>query len=181
LTFGVALHPARCAPGSETAKSFKNCHFKNFTRVGTYVQCGSKFCFVVVLVVEVTVIAQNTALLSYFAMHSALHMHSSLARQILHYYPIFSMHSEIFRVMTNFDQIWIMRDAFGNISSFDQFRPDLDYARRDAFRNISSFDQFRPHLDYARACERASVLQWQDQTACACCSQTSPNVFCIDL
>jgi hypothetical protein len=56
-----------------------------FIRVGTYVQRGSKFCFVV-LVVGVTDIAQNTALLSYFAMHSALH--SSLARQILHYYLI---------------------------------------------------------------------------------------------
>jgi hypothetical protein len=35
------------------------------TRVGTYVQRGSKFCFVV-LVVGVTDIAQNTALLSNF-------------------------------------------------------------------------------------------------------------------
>jgi hypothetical protein len=45
-----------------------------FTRVGTYVQRGSKFCFVVVLVVVVlgvTVIAQNIAFLSNFTMHSA--------------------------------------------------------------------------------------------------------------
>jgi hypothetical protein len=47
-----------------------------FTRVGTYVQRGSKFCFVVVVVVVVlllgvTVIAQNIALLANFTMHSA--------------------------------------------------------------------------------------------------------------
>jgi hypothetical protein len=63
-----------------------------FTHVGTYVQRGSKFCFVVVLVLVVVgeslikillylpilfnftmlfVIAQNIALLSYFTMHSA--------------------------------------------------------------------------------------------------------------
>jgi hypothetical protein len=40
----------------------------------------------------------------------------------------FSIHSEIFRVLTNFDRIWITRDACRNISSFDQYRPDLDYA-----------------------------------------------------
>jgi hypothetical protein len=45
---------------------------KKITRVGTYVQRGSKFCFVVVLlVVGVTDIAQNTALLSNFTMLSA--------------------------------------------------------------------------------------------------------------
>jgi hypothetical protein len=42
-----------------------------FTRVGTYVQHGSKFCFVVLLLLGVTVIAQNIALLSNFTMHSA--------------------------------------------------------------------------------------------------------------
>jgi hypothetical protein len=43
-----------------------------FTRVGTYVQRGSKFCFVVVvLLLGVTVIAQNIALLANFTMHSA--------------------------------------------------------------------------------------------------------------
>jgi hypothetical protein len=56
-----------------------------FTRVGTYVQRGSKFCFVVVVVVlEVTVIAQNIALLSNFTMHSAAlppALPGSLARQ----------------------------------------------------------------------------------------------------
>jgi hypothetical protein len=58
------------------------------------------------------------------------------------------MHSEIFRV-----SIIQFLHAFRNISSFDQFRPDLDYAR-DAFRNNLNFDQFRPDLDYARARER---------------------------
>jgi hypothetical protein len=44
----------------------------NFSRVGTYVQRGSKFCFVVVLLlVGVIDIAQNTALLSNFTMLSA--------------------------------------------------------------------------------------------------------------
>jgi hypothetical protein len=38
----------------------------NFTRIGTYIQRGSKICFVVVVVVEVIDIAQNTALLSNF-------------------------------------------------------------------------------------------------------------------
>jgi hypothetical protein len=56
-----------------------------FTRVGTYVQRGSKFCFVVVVVVlGVTVIAQNIALLSNFTMHSAAlppALPGSLARQ----------------------------------------------------------------------------------------------------
>jgi hypothetical protein len=42
-----------------------------FTRVGTYVQRGSQFCFVVLLVLEVTDIAQNTALLSNFTMLSS--------------------------------------------------------------------------------------------------------------
>jgi hypothetical protein len=47
-----------------------------FTRVGTYVQHGSKFCFVVVVVLlllllGVTVIAQNIALLANFTMHCA--------------------------------------------------------------------------------------------------------------
>jgi hypothetical protein len=44
-----------------------------FTRVSTYVQRVSKFCFVVVLLllVGVTDIAQNTALLSNFTMLSA--------------------------------------------------------------------------------------------------------------
>jgi hypothetical protein len=44
-----------------------------FTRFGTYVQRGSKFCFVVVLLLllGVTVIAQNIALLANFTMHSA--------------------------------------------------------------------------------------------------------------
>jgi hypothetical protein len=42
-----------------------------FTRVGTYVQRGSKFCFVVVVLLGVTVIAQNIALLANFTMHSA--------------------------------------------------------------------------------------------------------------
>jgi hypothetical protein len=55
-----------------------------FTRVGTYVQRGSKFCFVVVLVLVVvlgvTVIAQNIAFLSNFTMHSAALL-GSLARQ----------------------------------------------------------------------------------------------------
>jgi hypothetical protein len=53
-----------------------------FTRVGTYVQRGSKFCFVVVVVVVlgVTVIAQNIAFLSNFTMHSAA-LHGRLARQ----------------------------------------------------------------------------------------------------
>jgi hypothetical protein len=41
-----------------------------FTRVGTYVQRGSKFCFVLLLL-GVRVIAQNIALLSNFIMHSA--------------------------------------------------------------------------------------------------------------
>jgi hypothetical protein len=104
--------------------------YQLFTRVGTYVQRGSKFCFVVVvlvvvlvlLVLGVTDIAQNPALLSNFAMHSALH--SGLAWQILHYYPISpyiqkyfefrpistgfglrAMHAEIFQVSTNFDRI----------------------------------------------------------------------------
>jgi hypothetical protein len=54
--------------------------------------------------------------------------HCSLAWQILHYYVLcIIIHSEIFRVSTDFDRIWITRDAFRNISSFDQFRPDLDY------------------------------------------------------
>jgi hypothetical protein len=44
-------------------------NFELFTRVGTYVQRGSKFCFVVLVVlVGVTDIAQNTALLSNFTM-----------------------------------------------------------------------------------------------------------------
>jgi hypothetical protein len=52
-----------------------------FTRVGTYVQRGSKFCFVVVLLLlGVTVIAQNIALLSNFTMHSAA-LPGSLAQQ----------------------------------------------------------------------------------------------------
>jgi hypothetical protein len=51
-----------------------------FTRVGTYVQRGSKFCFVVVVVLGVTVIAQNIAFLSNFTMHSAALL-GSLARQ----------------------------------------------------------------------------------------------------
>jgi hypothetical protein len=47
--------------------------YQLFTRVGTYVQRGSKFCFVVVvlLLLGVTVIAQNIALLANFTMHSA--------------------------------------------------------------------------------------------------------------
>jgi hypothetical protein len=48
-----------------------------FTRVGTYVQRGSKFCFVLL---GVRVIAQNIALLSNFTMHSAV-VPGSLARQ----------------------------------------------------------------------------------------------------
>jgi hypothetical protein len=55
-----------------------------FTRVGTYVQRGSKFCFVVVVVLGVTVFAQNIALLSNFTMHSAAlppALAGSLARQ----------------------------------------------------------------------------------------------------
>jgi hypothetical protein len=39
-----------------------------FTRVGTYVQRGSKFCFVVLVADRLN---QNTALLSYFTMLSA--------------------------------------------------------------------------------------------------------------
>jgi hypothetical protein len=43
-----------------------------FTRVGTYAQRGSKFCFVVaLLLVGVTDIAQNTVFLSNFTMLSA--------------------------------------------------------------------------------------------------------------
>jgi hypothetical protein len=54
-----------------------------FTRVGTYVQRGSKFCFVVLVVlVGVTDIAQNTALLSNFTMLSAYcTIASTFARQ----------------------------------------------------------------------------------------------------
>jgi hypothetical protein len=51
-----------------------------FTRVGTYVQRGSKFCFVVVVVLGVTVIAQNIAFLSNFTMNSAA-LPGSLAQQ----------------------------------------------------------------------------------------------------
>jgi hypothetical protein len=56
-----------------------------FTRVGTYVQRGSKFCFVVVVVLlGVTVIAQNIALLANFTIiqqPSSAALLSSLARQ----------------------------------------------------------------------------------------------------
>jgi hypothetical protein len=61
-----------------------------FTRVGTYVQRGSKFCFVVVVVLGVTVFAQNIALLSNFTMHSAAlppALAGSLARQFDQFRP----------------------------------------------------------------------------------------------
>jgi hypothetical protein len=52
-----------------------------FTRVGTYVQRGSMFCFVLLLLLlGVRVIAQNISLLSTFTMHSAA-LPGSLARQ----------------------------------------------------------------------------------------------------
>jgi hypothetical protein len=58
---------------------FKSAPHYIFTRVGTFVQRGSKFCFVVALL-GVRGIAQNIALLSNFTMHSAA-LPGSLTRQ----------------------------------------------------------------------------------------------------
>jgi hypothetical protein len=61
---------------SNNKASFVGCFYPRFF---TRVQRGSKFCFVVLLL-GVTVIAQNIALLSNFTMHSAALL-GSLARQ----------------------------------------------------------------------------------------------------
>jgi hypothetical protein len=118
-----------------------------FTRVGTYVQRGSKFCFVVVVVVVlgVTVIAQNIAFLSNFTMHSAALL-GSLARQPC---PA-ALHC--------------MRARQPCPAAFPG-----SLARQPCTACVSGsldrqFDQFRPDLMRARArslCSHRTVLQWQ--------------------
>jgi hypothetical protein len=72
-----------------------------FTRIGTYVQRGSKFCLVVLI--GVTVIAQNIALLSNFTMHSAALLGSLAQQPCIAALPKNSSNLSIFRVSTNFN------------------------------------------------------------------------------
>jgi hypothetical protein len=91
-------------------------------------------------------IAANTTLLSSFSIHSI--------------------------VSTNFDRIWITRDAFRNISSFDQFRPDLDYARAHELACCSGRTKRRGH-NY----QNTALLSNFTMLSCArCCPDKSEHV-----
>jgi hypothetical protein len=91
-------------------------------------------------------------------MHSALH--SGLAWQILHYNPISPYIQKYFEIRP-------ISTGFG-----------LRAMHAEIFRVSTNFDRIciTRVLVTARAVV-ARVLQWQDQTACACCSQTSLNMF----